>query len=370
MRCSFPRWRALFSAAALLLSATGMAAACLFTQQQPPSQPAPQPTTPQKPGAKNQPPTRSPSLQSLIAQAKPDDYIGEDACTGCHQAAVEGYRHSPISSLVNNPDLPLGRKGCQGCHGPAANHLAHLDEPDQIRKYIFSYTTANPRQIDEACLRCHEDQMRPAQYHRREHGRAGVSCVACHNIHHRALGEPPAAQGARAARSVRVPFFVAAPDPGKLLQSDEVTMCGSCHAREVGEFRHNFHHPLPEGRLLCSSCHEIHPRRAAEKLQAAVTRERVGMDRRELCVTCHADKAGPFLHEHDPATGGTGDGCLDCHRPHGSPNPSMVSTFSRGLCMQCHSDKGNNHHPGRTCWQAGCHVAVHGSNSSELLFAH
>ena len=46
----------------------------------------------------------------------------------------------------------------------------------------------------------------------------------------------------------------------------------------------------------------------------------------------------------------------------------LLNTFSRGQCSQCHSDKGNNHFPGRTCWQSGCHEAIHGSNHDRTLF--
>ena len=103
--------------------------------------------------------------------------------------------------------------------------------------------------------------------------------------------------------------------------------------------------------------------RANVKLAAARTRLRS----RELCVTCHGNVAGPFVYEHDPVVGLTGEGCMECHRPHGSNNPKLLTTFSRGACAQCHTDKANNHFPGRTCWQSGCHVAIHGSNTDPFL---
>jgi predicted CXXCH cytochrome family protein len=73
------------------------------------------------------------------------------------------------------------------------------------------------------------------------------------------------------------------------------------------------------------------------------------------------------VYEHDPVAGWMGDGCNDCHRSHGSANPRLLKSFSRGLCAQCHTDKSAAHYPGRTCWRAGCHVSLHGSNTDRLF---
>jgi predicted CXXCH cytochrome family protein len=66
-----------------------------------------------------------------------------------------------------------------------------------------------------------------------------------------------------------------------------------------------------------------------------------------------------------------GEDCLECHRPHGSPNRNLLTNFSRGLCVQCHTDIQQDpahQFRGGDCWRSGCHVAVHGSNHSALLF--
>ncbi|WP_250664424.1 hypothetical protein, partial [Escherichia coli] len=52
-------------------------------------------------------------------------------------------------------------------------------------------------------------------------------------------------------KSSLAPLFVTAPEPKALLKTDEVTLCSQCHQREVNEFRLNFHHPVPEGRMVC-----------------------------------------------------------------------------------------------------------------------
>ena len=91
-----------------------------------------------------------------------------------------------------------------------------------------------------------------------------------------------------------------------------------------------------------SDCHSVHPNED--------DRERVRTTKRNS-ITCHAEVAAvPFVFEHDPTSDLTGEGCLECHNPHGSPNPNILNAFSRGLCVKCHTDKSvANHHPGRNC---------------------
>jgi len=301
---------------------------------------------------------------NLFAQATAEDYVDEQACVECHSAAHVGFERSPHAPYVRHPGDPVDRRGCQSCHGPGGPHIAHLEEAGEILKYVLSYTKSKPMESAQGCLRCHNDTMTMAHWRRTGHAQADVTCSDCHKIHQEPEREKPDAKFGERAKNARSLFFVAVAEPRKLLKSDEVSLCGKCHPREVNELRHNFHHPIPEGQMVCSDCHAIHPRRAVEKQSAGHTRVRSA---KETCVICHAETAGPFVFEHDPVAGLTGEGCTECHRPHGSHNPKLLTTFSRGLCNQCHTDQISNHFPGRTCWQSGCHVGVHGSHTDRLL---
>ncbi len=290
---------------------------------------------------------------NLFAQAKAEDYIGEKECAQCHKRETQTFNASPHALYVRDPKLPVDKKGCEACHGPGE---IHLEDVKDLTK-VVSFTKSKPKEVSLACLRCHADTMRISQWHRTEHAKADVACTNCHQIHRdegRGTRDEVKGNGLKLAQRI----FVTATEPKALLKSDEVTLCGQCHQREINEFRLNFHHPVHEGRMVCSDCHDVHPTKAASKKVRAI---------KEMCITCHADKAGPFAFEHDPVAGWTGDGCVECHRPHGSHNPRLLKAFSRGLCNQCHTDKGNNHYPGQSCWNVGCHVAVHGSNSDVWL---
>ncbi|MBT8039079.1 MAG: cystathionine beta-synthase, partial [Gammaproteobacteria bacterium] len=92
----------------------------------------------------------------------------------------------------------------------------------------------------------------------------------------------------------------------------------------------------------------------------------------DTCYTCHAEKRGPYLWEHAPAT----EDCSLCHASHGSIHPASLNRRPPLLCQTCHSAAG---HPavgytgddiGNTAQQRfllsrscmNCHSQVHGSN--------
>jgi len=278
----------------------------------------------------------------LFRQATPDDFIGKDACGACHEEQVASFSQSGHATYMEDPKLPIDKQGCEGCHGPGAFHVREEDSQ------IIAYLKLPAKDVSAACLRCHGATMKLSHWHQTEHGRSDVSCVSCHQIH-------PSDQKLKGSHGlVKQSVFAAARPSGKLLKADEPSLCATCHQSEVGQFRLNSHHPVPEGRMVCSDCHDIHPNKASSKKVGVV---------KEKCVSCHAEMAGPFAFEHDPVAGWMGDGCNECHRSHGTQNPKLLKGASRGLCSQCHTDKARNHFPGRTCWTAGCHVAIHGSNT-------
>jgi DmsE family decaheme c-type cytochrome len=51
------------------------------------------------------------------------------------------------------------------------------------------------------------------------------------------------------------------------------------------------------------------------------------------CYTCHAEKRGPFVQNHQPVQ----DNCASCHNPHGSNINAMLHTRDPILCNQCHT---------------------------------
>lgn len=292
---------------------------------------------------------KSSQAERLFARATEDDYMGDLGCVSCHESKTLNFVASPHAAPMSDLNLPLNRRGCEGCHGPGNIHQA--EENDEV----LDFRAMTPKESSAACMRCHEKTLSANHWGRTEHARANLSCVSCHQIH---TDTDPAwekqslkkGQNKDPRRTVQVARF----EPKSLLKAEESVLCGQCHAPQVAEFRQPSHHPIPEARMACSDCHSPHPTKALKTSKDMA---------RGQCVTCHVEYAGPFVFEHDPVAGHTGDGCMECHKPHGSAFGKMLNSRTRGLCAQCHTEKLGKHFPGQSCWNAGCHVASHGSNS-------
>lgn len=285
----------------------------------------------------------------LFARAKDEDFAGSTFCAECHEKKFNEFNQSAHSMFMTDSSLPANKRGCEGCHGPGKIHQAEENAE------VIGFRGMDAKEASAACLRCHEKTLTPSHWKRTEHARADVSCVSCHQIH---PDSNPALPGKNKAKDPRSALFTAKVDKHAMLRADEATLCGSCHPTEIGEFRNLNHHPVPEGSMVCSDCHSPHPTKVA-KAKAGGTRND--------CVSCHTELAGPFVYEHDPVAGNSSSGCVECHRPHGSNNTNMLRANSRGLCGQCHTEKLGSHYPNQSCWTAGCHVSLHGSNSDPHL---
>ena len=154
----------------------------------------------------------------------------------------------------------------------------------------------------------------------------------------------------------------------------QTEVCFTCHKTQRAEMRRPSRHPIAEGKVVCSDCHNPHGTAGPNLLR----RDSVN----DTCYTCHMEKRGPFLHSHEPVQ----EDCTICHNPHGSSNPTLLKVRLPFLCQTCHEP---NRHPGtmpdptaisgrpfyggpnfstnkavimgRGCIQ--CHANVHGSNT-------
>jgi predicted CXXCH cytochrome family protein len=146
--------------------------------------------------------------------------------------------------------------------------------------------------------------------------------------------------------------------------------CFQCHLNIRSKFKLPFTHPLGAGKVSCSDCHDPHK---GGVIKGGGTEF---MGKNDVCLKCHSAQRGPFVHEHEAVR----DGCVTCHDPHGSVNPRMLTERNQSLCLKCHVQRqtvqgrlfiGEEDHTFKltqgTCWSAGCHEAVHGSQVSNVL---
>jgi predicted CXXCH cytochrome family protein len=142
--------------------------------------------------------------------------------------------------------------------------------------------------------------------------------------------------------------------------------CFACHLDKKAEFSLPNHHPVLEGKMNCTSCHSPHG--ADVRPWSATTLKGVN----EACFNCHKEQQGPFVWEHEAVR----EGCTTCHQVHGSIHEKMLVVRDSNLCLRCHTQMnfptiGKQNHatrtPTGTCFTAGCHTAVHGSNFDDHL---
>lgn len=267
---------------------------------------------------------------------------GADTCLKCHDEDSK----VPVVAIFRTAHgqhadarTPFAQLQCESCHGPGGDHARKkpAGEPQgPIGTFGMNARTA-PADQNKICLGCHTGAAR-MHWGGSAHDSAGLPCTACHVVH----SEKDPVRGV----------------------ATQAEVCGTCHARERAATFGASAHPLRQGRMSCTDCHAVHGSMGDKLLvQASVN---------DTCFTCHADKRGPFLWEHEPAS----EDCTLCHAPHGSPNRGMLTQRPPLLCQQCHSQAG---HPSLALTPdslpsgspsafllvngcVNCHSQVHGSN--------
>jgi predicted CXXCH cytochrome family protein len=217
---------------------------------------------------------------------------------------------------------------------------------------------------NEECATCHEKTVR--DFKTADHARlmakgknvGNVGCESCHG---------PGSKHVEAGGGA-----------GTIINPEETPQtCFQCHLDKKAEFSLPYAHPVLSGKMGCSDCHDPHKGSA---IKGGGTQLH---GKNETCVECHKAQTQFFIFSHDAVK----EGCSSCHNPHGSVNQKMLTQRNSTLCLKCHFDSHTGtsgqmgpsgpHAPTAntsrfnqgTCWSAGCHEAVHGSNTNvELRF--
>jgi DmsE family decaheme c-type cytochrome len=294
------------------------------------------------------------AVLSLFAVPASAQAPGPDACAGCHADAVASYQSS-IHGKAGHAKTPAATTGCASCHANTAEHVKAGG--GKGGGGIVNLSPSNKKlpaaAKDAVCMGCHGDNRHLTFWDSGRHRKNDVSCSNCHNPH----------GGDSALLRAENPPIRGYVNTSQVPQQE---VCYQCHRDIRSLVMRPSHHPIPEGKVKCSSCHNPHGA-LSDKM---VNNESV----RDLCISCHADKRGPYLYDHPPVE----ENCLACHNPHGSRSAKLLNEKVPNLCQDCHdaaqhpgtlydmseSFKGSgpsNRFFARSC--LNCHNEIHGSNS-------
>ena len=166
----------------------------------------------------------------------------------------------------------------------------------------------------DLCLDCHKNNSPTTAWHSSIHHQEGVMCTDCHNPHPNShVQQVVDIRHTNVRRPERMPMAVQEPDA-----------CYKCHPKTQGQSLLPSHHPIFEGKMVCSSCHDSHGQNLRLLKEPTVNL---------VCAKCHMEKKGPFVHEHPPVT----EDCTICHNPHGAVTNNLLHQPATFLCLRCHS---------------------------------
>ena len=273
--------------------------------------------------------------------AKKDLVLKGDArCTRCHEASDD----FPVLAIgkTKHGTVADGRTPtCSSCHGDSETHVNKPADAKERPRPERSFGKNSKTPVDarnQACLTCHEGGKR-IHWTSGAHASRDVSCTSCHEVH----------TGHDKVRD-------------KVAQSE---VCYACHKEQRAQSRKPSRHPIPEGKVACSDCHNPHGS-AGEKM---LVRDNVN----DTCYQCHTEKRGPFVRTHQPVQ----EDCSICHNPHGTTNDNLLKQRSPFLCQQCHEPTSHRGSLASTTGSAGgstganllargclnCHTNIHGTNN-------
>jgi DmsE family decaheme c-type cytochrome len=229
------------------------------------------------------------NLPSLRGTSHNLGAMAPDLCLKCHTDMRDLLR-------VAGPHQIGGPNGfnCTTCHDP------HGQIIEATRK--------------DLCLSCHKTSSPTMAWHASTHERYGVSCTDCHNPH----------PHSKVLQVVNIDHY-GVEQPKRLAMSvQEPEACYKCHQKKFAQNHLPSHHPIMEGKMVCSDCHDPHG-----QLEKNLKAETIN----QLCYKCHAEKTGPFAYPHPPVD----QNCAICHEVHGTVANNLLRQPPAFLCLRCHS---------------------------------
>ena len=266
-------------------------------------------------------------------QQKPPTTQEAPVCANCHDAqwrAIDLSAHGAKSDATGSM--------CQACHGSAAEHLKDPTKAKPANPFGPGHTADERTAV---CLTCHSGNRNLAFWTSGKHQLNEITCANCHSIHGERL-LPSYSPNNPPQKSVTINKFTTT------FLSNQAEICWQCHQPiRAANFKPS-HHPIIEGKVKCSDCHNPHGAITPAMLKQPTINDQ--------CYSCHADKRGPYVFNHPPVE----ENCATCHNPHGSVHAKLLNESAPNLCQDCHD---GSRHPGTIYGASGGWICQPGDTS-------
>src|SRR5450432_3684584 len=274
---------------------------------------------------------------TAVAQTQPQTQAQQapvrPICANCHED-----KWNSIDLTGHGARTDANGSMCQNCHGDATEHLKDPTKAKPPNPFAKGKPAGEQAAV---CLSCHSGNRNLAFWSAGMHAINEVACSNCHSIHGQKI--LPTANGVNlVTQAVTINKFVTTFLPN---QSE---VCGTCHQHIRAETFKPSHHPIIEGKIKCSDCHNPHGALSPVMLKQPTINDQ--------CYSCHADKRGPFVFNHPPVE----ENCATCHNPHGSVHYKLLNEEAPNLCQDCHD---GSRHPGTVYGAAGGWLCAPGDTS-------
>jgi len=321
-------------------------------------------------------------------------------CIECHEDKTKGKNTHPAVGmgcltchLIRNTadttrvNLKTARAAtlCFECHAdkqPTPQNMRQIHAPavQDCLKCHDPHVSANDHLLlkpmsggkdENLCLSCHDKGLNVPEKGSR-HAALDMGCDACHVTHklgemgkqefdfHLTKAAPELCRGCHDTTDAKL----IATHQGQPFATAACTSCHDPHDSKLPKLMQKYLHP-PFGDKSCDTCHQ-----PAKDGKVVLTQANI----KDLCVTCHSDKAEQIEKAKVQHPGATGD-CTQCHNPHAGRYPRFVQPNPVAACESCHSEEADIHktqkvlHP--PAFEQGCSVChtPHGGDQEHLLRA-
>ena len=242
---------------------------------------------------------------------------GDARCTECHDESDKGGAALRIGKSKHGTIADGRTPTCSDCHGESNAHVGYKGsgKPPKPDFAFGKMSRTDAQDRNKACMSCHDTDVQRRHWQGSAHQSRDVACTSCHQIH----------TGHDAVRDKR----------------EQAEVCYTCHKEQRALANKPSHHPIPEGKMSCSDCHNPHGTTADFMLKTRAP---------FLCLSCHDPSSHlgyvPGVAANVNTSKNPSGTIISATTPPDNWNTNTAVGTTQGLsCMNCHTQVHGSNNP-------------------------